>query len=232
MVIGVICPSRNNPQALFEAVMSFNDTKSELDTKFIATLDENDRKLHEYIELLEDVPCDLIVVPRDQTGSMNKALNYAAAERVDSCDVLGFIGDDHRFRTKGWDRMLASAFDLIGGGFIYGDDLAQRENLPTQVFISSSIVKALGWFGLPDARHLYLDNTWKTLGEKADCLYYLPDIVIEHMHPAYGKAQWDENHVRVNSAQMYDHDREVFEAWLASGIEQDIEHVRAAIARP
>jgi hypothetical protein len=229
VVITVICPSRGNPKALFETLLSFRDTRVEQDSEFVAALDENDPSLPEYLEMLEELPYSLVTVPRDRSGNMNLALNYAAEKKANSADILGFMGDDHRFRTTGWDRIIGSAMEQVGGGIVYGDDLAQREALPTQVFVSSSIVRLLGWFGLRGARHLYLDNTWKMLGDRAGCLYYMPDVVIEHMHPAYGKGTWDPNHVRVNTAEMYDHDRAVYEEWLANDADVDVARVKALL---
>jgi hypothetical protein len=229
VVIAVICPSRGNPKALFEAAMSFHDTRMGEST-FVAVLDENDPKLGEYAEAMEDVKHDLIVVPVDAAGNMNLALNYAAMQLKGDAEVLGFIGDDHRFRTKGWDRTIAKVLSEQGGGFVYGNDLYMGDYLPTQVFISADIVRSLGWMGLPGARHLYLDNTWKYLGDATDSLYYLPDIVIEHVHPAAGKAEWDENHLRVNTNEMYAHDREVYEGWLRSTAGTDIERVKDVLS--
>ena len=158
MDIAVLCPSRGNPEALFEAAFSFMDTRMN-DSLFIPVVDENDPDIERYFAFNEDVGLPIEVVPRDLTGSMNAALNYAAAKFADHADIVGFIGDDHRFRTKGWDRVVSKVLEDEGGGILYGDDLAQREQLPTAVFISSPIIKALGWFGLRGAKHLYLDNT-------------------------------------------------------------------------
>lgn len=223
MSIIVLCPSRGNPGAARAAFESFADTKMLNSSIFVTVVDETDPQRVEYT----DSP--RLVVPAASCGNMNLALNYAAKIYASEADILGFVGDDHRFRTQGWDRVISQILGGSGGGYLYADDLAQREQLPTQVFVTSAIVRALGWFGLPDARHLYLDNTWKLLGEAADCLYYVPDLVIEHMHPAYGKGDWDENHVRVNSQDNYDHDRQVYEAWLASDFESDVERVRSAL---
>ena len=230
MSIAVLCPSRGNPNALFDAASSCRTTSMDRSTRFIPVVDENDPMIETYFSFNEDVSLPIEVVPRDQVGNMNIAMNYAALKLVDQYDIIGFVGDDHRFRTMGWDRVVAKVLADEGGGFAYGDDLAQREALPTQVFISSPIIKALGWMGLPGARHLYLDNTWRFLGERTDSLIYLPDIVVEHMHPAHNpNVPWDENHRRVNTSEMYEHDRLVYEAWLADGAEADVERVRAAL---
>lgn len=224
MVIAVICPSWNNPGALIEAALSCLDTKMLEDTRFIAALNENDPQLFKYVERLHDLPGFPIIVPKEKGGTMNRVLNHAAMRVTEWADIVSFVGDDHRFRTRGWDRVISEV--LSGGGFAYGNDL-MRNDLPAQVFISSPIIRALGWMGLPGAIHLYLDNTWRTLGEEADCLYYLPDIVIEHLHPAIGKGEWDENHRRVNMPEVYDHDLRVYEEWFNSNRQSDVEKVKA-----
>ena len=230
MSIAVLCPSRGNPGALFEAAFSCTSNAMDEETRFIPVVDEDDPLIERYFAFNEDTSLPIMVVPRDQVGNMNLAMNYAALKVADDYDIVGFVGDDHRFRTQGWDRVIGKVLADEGGGFAYGDDRAQHEALPTQVFITSPIIKALGWMGLPGARHLYLDNTWRMLGERADCLLYLPDIVIEHLHPAHNPdIPWDDNHRRVNTGEMYDHDRRVYEAWLADGAEEDIAKVKAAI---
>jgi len=229
MSLVVLCPSRNNPAALIEAATSFAATVTGPSTFFIGIVDFDDPKLEEYIAKTTSDGIMLMQVPEGESGSMNAAMNWGARIWAEDADIVGFIGDDHRFRTKGWDRVVEMVLNGQGGGLVYADDLAQRENLPTQVFISSNIIRALGWMGLPGARHLYLDNTWKYLGDEAGCLYYIPDIIIEHVHPAYGKATWDENHVRVNSKEMYDHDRAIYETWLQAKAAEDIELVRSTL---
>lgn len=130
--------------------------------------------------------------------------------------AFGFVGDDHRFRSTGWDeKFIATLTDQPG--FVYGNDLFwPKGEIPTQIFISSGILASLGWMGLPGCTHLYIDNAWRELGEATQSIRYHPEVVIEHMHPAGGKAEWDEGHLRVNSEAMYNHDAEAFAAWRES----------------
>lgn len=232
MEITVLCPTRGNPAALREAYYSFKDTAMEKSSRFVAVVDEDDPSLKDYVEIAQDiVGLKIDLVPRGESGTMNKALNFAAMRWKDRAMVIGFIGDDHRFRTKGWDRVIGQVMADQGGGFVYGNDLFQGEALPTAIFISGKIVQALGWFGPPACKHLYLDNTWKLLGDATDSLYYLPDVVIEHMHPAAGKGEWDANHVRVNASEVYAYDRAAFEEWLKEGKAKDVETVLRVLGR-
>jgi hypothetical protein len=65
------------------------------------------------------------------------------------------------------------------------------------------------------------DDFWMDLGRRAGGLTYLPDVIIEHMHPHAGKAEHDDGYATNNSAETYDHDRRCFEAWLAAA-EQEL----------
>jgi hypothetical protein len=43
------------------------------------------------------------------------------------------------------------------------------------------------------------------------------DVVIEHMHPIAGKAEWDEGYIRVNDGSMYATDAKSFTHHIESG---------------
>ena len=214
-MIRVLCPSRGNPAAAHDAADALTATAVLPTTSFLAVTDEDDPLHVQY-----DMP--QLIVPTAAGGNMNNALNYAALR--EAADIIGFIGDDHRFRTKGWDATIEAT--LARPGIAYGDDLGQHEALPTAVFISRVIVQALGWYGLPGAYHLYLDDTWKRLGEEAGCLHYLPDVIIEHMHPAFGKGVWDANHILAQNAARIAHDYAIYQAWDSA---PDVARVRAVL---
>lgn len=224
----VICPTRGRPEAAREAYAALDATRVRDGTHILFPVDSDDPRLGDYFA--ERYP----VLRQEQPGNMVNALNAAAKWALDELEpkYLGFIGDDHRFRTKGWDDYLLSVLEERGGGFAYGNDLFwPKGEIPTQIFMSASIVRKLGWMGLPDCHHLYIDNAWRMLGEATKSLYYLPDVIIEHMHPAGGKAAWDEGHRRVNSDTMYSHDRAAFDTWVEGSMTEDIDLVRSALGR-
>jgi len=213
----VICPSRNRPAKASEAYREFLRTKELDDTRMVFVVDEDDPTLDDYV-----TKHSLPVLHAPAGQGMAGALNTAALALAHECDVLGFIGDDHRFRTKGWDIVidayLVQAPTKEGGrlGMAYGKDLI-RDDIPTHIFIRSDIILALGWMALPDAKHLYLDNAWAELGRRAECIAQIVDLVVEHMHPTAGKGQWDADYARVNAPHVYSHDGQVFSRWVDSG---------------
>lgn len=216
MSLLVLCPSRGRPDKATELLQTFESTASgETELIFVIDMDETG-----------DYPGNVLRVgPHDRRG-MTDPLNDAVARYWNDWDIIGFVGDDHRFRTDGWAREVKNALTLPG--FAYGDDLFQRERLATHIFISSEILRALGWMALPDCAHLYLDNAWMALGSAIESLHYLPDVIIEHLHPLAGKAVWDEGYNRVNAQSLYDSDGVAFHRWIENEFPAAVERIRTA----
>ena len=69
---------------------------------------------------------------------------------------------------------------------------------------------------------MYLDNFWMTLGVNLASLTFLEDVVIEHMHPLAGKAEWDQGYRDVNASERYEADKRAFDAYLRTELVNDL----------
>lgn len=214
----VIVPSRGRPQNLVEFGDAWFDTKA-ANVDLLVALDDDDPTAAAY-----PLVGHIYVGPRIRLGP---TLNKYATELADDYKVIGFMGDDHRPRTDGWDRQILDAAAEIGSGVIYGNDLIQGPNLPTAAFITTDLIRTLGFMCPPGLVHLFLDNWWKKLGENT-ALRYLPDVVIEHLHPIAGKAEWDEGYREVNAGSQYESDRIAYETYLSGQWPADLAKIRAA----
>ena len=237
MSIIVLCPTRGRPGRAAETLDSFRDTAKRSDLRIIFLVDRNDPDFGAYITLGRhwsrrfgiDADAPYVVPLEDhETGDLVKATNARLDRFWDRCDVFGHVGDDHLFRTPGWDIEINMTL-LAEPGVAYGNDGFQGEAVPTAAFVSTKVVKALGWLALPTAHHLYIDNTWRRLGEELGSLHYLPDVLIEHMHPAAGKAEMDAGYAQNNAPEMYGHDFLAFQSWVAGPMVDDIARVKAAL---
>lgn len=117
----------------------------------------------------------------------------------------------------------------LGDGFVYGNDLLQGEKIPTQVAMTSSIVETLGFFTPPGFTHLCCDLAWKDLGEGIDKITYMPDVIIEHLHPANGKAELDEGYIYVNSPEMVSRDSVEYNRWKRDDLPRQIERLKMGL---
>jgi hypothetical protein len=208
----MICPSRSRPQSAYEVIDTWEKTQSGF-SDLIFYIDDDDVTAENYPK--PGHPNIAIVKgPRKGiTGSTNQAV-------VDFPDYgyYGFIGDDHRFRTVGWDKIFIDTIKEKGKGWgiAYGDDLYMREQLPTEAVISANIIKAMGFMVYPEFKHLYIDNFWKEMGIAIGRLFYIPEIVIEHMHYTMGKSIVDDLYKEVNDPKMYTVDRNTFHDFVAN----------------
>lgn len=210
----VIVPSRKRPKACAELLTEFLKTSE--DAEIIFGLDDDDKSQFP-TEVLEAAEIN----PRLRMGG---TLNLLANKYADKYDYLGFMGDDHRPRTQGWDRILC---DAIGEkpGVAYGDDLLQGANLPTAVVLSSSIVRKIGYMVPTTLIHMYMDNFWRDFGDKLGNLVYRSDVVIEHLHYLAGKAINDLQYQEVNNASVYENDRIAYGLYQAGQFDKDIHKV-------
>jgi hypothetical protein len=228
-VLLVIVPSRARPEAIPPLVAAFAETCTAT-TCLVVAIDEDDPERERYAEAVQESPGPVSLWINQGEKSMVAALNGAVAEFTVNPDhpyAVAFMGDDHRPRTKGWDTAYIQALRELGTGIVYGNDLLQGENIPTQVAMTADIPRALGHMAPPCLTHLFVDNYWRDLGRAAGCIRYLPDVVVEHVHPFAGKAAMDEGYARVNDHGMYSRDAAAYAEYAARRLVDDVTAVRA-----
>jgi hypothetical protein len=191
----VITPSRGRPERL-EYMLGETLRLSGPGTHVAVCYDEDDPEAGRYEALGEKIRQahpGRTFWHRGRRRTMGDWTNYVAMwPRAARYPYLASLGDDHIPRTQGWDAALTAAIEARGGtGIGYGDDRHQHENLPTAPVISSDIIRVLGWVILPGIRGKFCDNAWRDLADLAGVRVYVPEVVIEHVHPDAGKAAWD-----------------------------------------
>lgn len=235
MAVVVVIPSRGRPARAYEALAAIRETAQMVSTRAVLVVDADDPAWRTYSLIgfpLYGPEVSMVTLVGEETGNLVRATNTVSMRiaREDPTAIIGNLGDDHVMRTPGWDKRIAEA--LATPGIAYGDDGIQHEELPTAPFISASIVLALGYYALPDVDHMYCDNAWRDVGVQTGTLRYLPDVVIEHVHPAVGKAEWDPGYIRVNAEDAIARDKARYESWREHAMTTDIGRVRDALAVP
>lgn len=218
----VVVPTRGRPGNARLLAQAFTDTCT-AGTRLVFAADGDDPTLGEYVEATGSGRAELLVCGPWQP--MVSKLNQAVAQVIDDGGApfaVAFMGDDHRPRTHGWDVAMLAALRDLGTGVVYGDDLLQHERLCTAWAMTSDIVRALGRMVPAPVDHMYCDNAVLALAKLAGCLRYLPEVVIEHLHPLAGKAEWDPGYARVNRPEQYHADEAAYRRWLADGLAADV----------
>jgi len=223
----MIVPTRNRPQNAMDLYRAWVDSTS-AESALLFVCDEDDPQLHSYKNQMRWMPrAQLLTVPVGLR--MVGALNHAASLFTVDYQYLGFMGDDHRTRTYGWDDRIRGVIKHPVG-VAYGNDLLQGENMPTAVVLTSNIVDKLGYMVPPCLEHLCADLVWKDWGEALGCLIYLDDVYIEHMHPANGKAMMDAGYERANSSDQSTRDAQAYYSYKDGDFNRDVAKLKELLA--
>lgn len=227
----VVMPTRGRPDRFGEFAEAFVNTRGDERTRVLACLDADDPTAAAYPPLPDHVGW-YDVGERD--GFAPRLTNMALCY-TDEFDHIASFGDDHLPRTKGWDMLLTLPLIGRGGGISYPNDGFQGVRCATAPVISSNIVDALGWYSPPCLSHYWVDDFWMDLGDALGRLWYLGDVLVEHMHPAAHKAVADPTYD--NEAGHAEADRAAWELYrhgvADDGLTQfqaDVLRVREALA--
>jgi hypothetical protein len=208
----ILVPTRGRPSNAVELLAEHDKLSTHSDILFI--IDANDPEHDQY---QFEVGADKCMTIENETRGMAYPINKAANAIVkeNKYQYFAFLGDDHRPRTAGWDGILIQAMQRRPS-MAYSNDLLQGERLPTMITMTSDIVAALNGMVPPKMKHLYLDNFWKKLGQDLGALTYLDHVIVEHMHPIAGKAEWDEGYKEVNATEIYAFDALAYQNYIQS----------------
>jgi hypothetical protein len=213
----MIIPTRGRPEAAIEAARSALENRGRTDTEILLVVDGDSQKYaHAYLDnewsetwAVRNVGLRFQEEHLGMVATLNR--EAVASTRTNGYTHVGFMGDDHRVRTPGWDTELMKSAGPVG--VAYADDLNMGAKLPTSVVMSAPIVRTLGFMAPPTLGHLYVDDFWRELGARLGRIEYRDDIVIEHMHPTIGKSEWDDQYRRVNSDAQFEQDERAWRAY-------------------
>jgi hypothetical protein len=224
----IVVPSRTRPANVARLVEAWQATDAFKVADMRIDIDADDPHYREYQALA--LPTGARTATGHRWRSLVWKLNRATRQECERYAMIGFMGDDHLPRTHEWAQRYVAELRDMGTGIVYGDDGYQHENTPTQWAMTTDICRALGGKMVPaPVDHLYCDDSVRDLGKAVGCLRYLPDVMIEHMHPSAGKADKDPQYVRVNSQSQYGRDRPAYHAWRENlgGLNDQADAVRA-----
>lgn len=136
-------------------------------------LDSDDKTASEY-------PDHILVTPTgDPVGPSNEIALKSTA------DIIGWMGDDSRFETKGWDERVTHEMSVAGGGFCWTAE-GHVKPWPSTIFISRDIVQGLGWLVFPNVKRGYFDVAWLQLARLTGRAVVLRDVMIRHRNVPQG----------------------------------------------
>lgn len=221
----IIVPARTRTWNIERLLTAWSATNAWGVADIRVDVDADDPHLPDYLAI--DLPEGARMVVHDEWMPCMHKLEAAAAQETESYFALGFMGDDHLPRTDGWAQRWLEVLHELRTGIVYGRDGFQDEACPTQWATTSDIVRALGRLCPSPVEHLWSDTAVYDLGKAADCIRYLPETFIEHMHFVNGKAPRDAQYARVNGPDQWNRDEVAYRAWQTDQLPADAAAVRA-----
>lgn len=227
----MIVPTRGRPDSVPAIMQAWDDTEATAHLLFAVDTDDPEVAAYrKHAKRLKDD--DRVKFTFGKRRRLCGTLNQQAVKHASTYPVLAFMGDDHRPRTVGWDVRFVTCLSggAAGPGVVYGNDLLQGEKMPTAVALTSDIVSTLGYMAPPALVHLCLDLVWLDWGKGIGRITYLEDLIIEHMHPANGKAPMDAGYEEVNSSEQVSADSDAYYDYRDNGgLQADLDKLRALL---
>ncbi len=212
-------PSRSRPDKLARFLDGYTATGATAPVRL--RLDADDVDLDAYHEII--LPPSWLKVVRPRLPGGANAAHAEMFEQSPELDWYGLLADDVVPRTPGWDKALidAAGKDRLA----FADDGFQHGNLATHPVIGGDMIRAIGWLCCPAVGHNYADTCLHLIAQKSGREVYLPDVVVEHMHPLAGKGQQDATY---RYAQDFVADTAKFYKWRGMSLRPIVEKLKAA----
>lgn len=219
----VIVPTRGRKANCERLLASFRDTASE-DTGICFIIDDDDEATYEGVEWGDALRA--VLAPR---GTLSEKLNQAAASLTAAYDALIWTGDDHVFKTPGWDKQMLDLLAEMGGnGWVFPDTVRRRD--VAEIWLASaSVTQTLGWFFPPFVSHFYGDNVIAELGKRSGLIRFCPQAVVEHLHyQADPSVEHDATYREAEEAHGQA-DLQAYQRWRADQAPYDVAKLRRAL---
>lgn len=193
--ISLLLPTRGRVPLAKRFFQSVLDQTTQLDhVEIIIRVDDDDVESHQIN--FDGVNTKLIIGPKTTMGGYNtECFNESTGE------IIVLVNDDMVIQTQGWDEKLRALHRRVEDKIYlaYGNDLFKKGDLCTFPILSRQCCELLQQPYHPAYRGAFIDyhlmDIFKRLEKSGfNRIFYLDDVVFEHLHYRTGKAQIDETY--------------------------------------
>lgn len=193
--ISLLLPTRGRVPLATRFLQSVVDQTTHLDSvEIIIRVDDDDIESHQLN--FEGLESKLLIGPKTTMGGYNtQCFNESTGE------IIVLVNDDMVIQTRGWDEKLRALHRKIEDKIYlaYGNDLFKKGDLCTFPILSRQCCELLQQPYHTAYRGAFIDyhlmDIFKRLEKSGfNRIFYLDDVVFEHLHYRTGKAQIDETY--------------------------------------
>ena len=174
---------------LWESAYNNSLYKDEIELIFYIDSDDN-----ESIEMYKSLEPNVHAII-DERGEGNLSVMWNRCYERASADIVIHCGDDIRFRTPNWDKIVLDEFDKYKDKIVlvYDNDGVRKDDLATHSFLHKNWIETVGYF-LPPYFSSDMNDYWLTTVARNIKRLIKVNIYTEHLHPAVGKHSLDITH--------------------------------------
>lgn len=203
--ISIILPTRGrvgSVKRLFESIIETTDCCEGIE--IILYIDEDDPASHNISS--SKLSVTKLIRPRENMGKITNICYKASTG-----DYIILMNDDVLFRTPHWDTIILEKIHFIPDKIflMYGNDLHKGKKMPTFPIISRKLCEIMDGV-CPDSyvrfhiEYHLLDIFVQLKRFKENRIFYIPEVVFEHLHYTIGKSSSDETYLsRNNQVDIY-----------------------------
>jgi hypothetical protein len=196
-------------------------------------LDEDDPKLGHYKEVLKSRYLEENFHGRVEffVGKripVPKALNVLA--KYSTGDTLFVYSDDTLIETQGWDDLISEEFSKSDDFLVVYPNAGRSREKLEYWFCKRKLVKTLGFMAPEHFEHFCADEWIEKVARANDRLVFARHVVVKHMHPKYGLAEWDDTYLAKRGENNTSPKDNARMGSLLLELTKDQEKVREAIA--
>lgn len=212
--------TRSRPEKFFNCLDNLRHTSSKKNYFVLAKCDMDDDSMNN-----DSVRDRLKYYPEVQVEwgiSENKvhAINRDIEKSLNTWKILMNHSDDMWMAKDGWDEIIESDmnkfFPDLGGVLHYNDGNHYGNKLMTYSIMGKKYFDRFGYVYYPGYANVYCDNEAMEVAKKLNKYVYIPDAILNHNHPMWGKAEWDDQYKKTEEPIGYKKDREIYTSRVAN----------------
>lgn len=213
MKISYIYPSKSRRQKFFDGLDNISSLSDSKDYEVICAFDEDDITMNnddvrEKLQAYENVQY-FYGYSENKIAACNREANKISPDT----SIICLYSDDMRFLIKGFDIDIRESFTKhfpnLDGCVHFPDSNAIARTM-TMTMMGINLYKQLGYLYWPEYQMVYADNDLTEMTRLMGKYVFVDKNILDHFHPIWQMADWDEQYKKSESSKYYQRDHLVF----------------------
>lgn len=208
--------SRSRPELFERGLKSIVDNLNQPEKSIVlVSIDEDDVKAEQYKDIVNNyfgkIHIRLFIGKKsNKIGAINRDLNDVKTD----WQILINMSDDMVFIQKGFDDVIRKGFAEHfpeGDGFLHFNDGYQKANVSTMTIMDRKYYDRFGYIYHPLYKSVWCDVEQTDVAFALGRYKYMGDevCIFEHLHPALGKAENDDQYRASENLDVWGEDLKV-----------------------